>query len=369
MKILIIIISTLFLFSCTKEENNKDEEMPQNLNSMSLNKEEIDLNNIEFTTLQHINLSNNISLSGKIDVNPNSRIDINAPFQGFIRNINLIEGDKVSKGQVLFEIENLDLIHIQSKYVELKNNFKQSEIEFNRQKELIKEKAISEKEFLEFERTHNNLKNSINSIEQELKYYRIDLKKVLESNRFQEKIQVRSDFNAFVKKININNGKFIDKNNTLMELVNTDHLHAELFSPISYRNMIKLNDTISINYNNNSYKAFVYQISKTVDEHTNMFMIHSHFVDDIEIPIGTFVNAQLMANSMSVNAIEKECILSKNGKNIVLTVENEIISEIEVNLGVKNENYQEILNFKDIEGKKIISKGAKAFQNSNLMAN
>jgi len=369
MKLLIFILISLLFLSCSKEEDLPIKELNNKQTEITLSDEEIKSNNIEFCKLEEVNLSHNISLTGKIDINPSNRIDIYAPHSGYIKNINLIEGDRVKKGELLFEIENLELINLQSKYVELNNSLRQVEKEFKRQSELFKENAISEKEFLEYEKNYNNIKNNVNSLEQELKYYKININNILHKNQFTKRIEVRAEYNAFVKHININNGKYVTKDINLLELIQTDHLHAELESPISNYNLITINDTIDISYNNIMYRAYVYQKAKAVDEKTNMFMIHSHFINEVDIPIGAFVSAKIHAEAINVQGLKSECVINVNQRHFVLAFENGKISEIDVKLGLQNEEYFEVLNAKDLEGMNVISKGAKALYNSKILKN
>ena len=108
------------------------------------------LKNIELDFIQAENKSIGaiIKANGIIDVPPESMLSISATMGGYVKYTKLLPGMKISKGQVLAILEGQQFIELSKNYLTTKNKFELSKIDFEKQQELYKAKAISEKAYL-----------------------------------------------------------------------------------------------------------------------------------------------------------------------------------------------------------------------------
>ena len=88
-----------------------------------------------------------IKAKGRLDVPPKNRANVSTFFGGTVRGINLLPGEKVSKGQKLFIIENPDFIQIQQNYLEAIGKSDYLKSDFERQKNLAKDSVSSQKKY------------------------------------------------------------------------------------------------------------------------------------------------------------------------------------------------------------------------------
>ncbi len=84
-------------------------------------------------------LSGSIKANGMLDVPPQNLVSISAPFGGFVKSTELLQGMHVKKGQVVVILEHPDYIKLQQDYLDYKNQLEFLEQEYNRQLDLSKE--------------------------------------------------------------------------------------------------------------------------------------------------------------------------------------------------------------------------------------
>ncbi len=342
----LLIFLSIFLLSCNSENKTDIENTPNN--DIQPTTEDYD-----FSKLQIRKIQNKVVLSGIIDVNPNDKIDVYSPYSGYIKKINIIEGDVLKKGDILFEVENIELAKLQSNFIELNNSFIQIKKEFERQDELFNKNAISEKIFLEHQTEYLNHINLIRIIKKELEYYGFKPNEILKNNEITNIIKIKTNDNVIVNKLNINTGKFVEKAQPLVGLYKTEHLHAELHAPEKYINLLNENDTVMIIHNKQTFTGYIYRVSKTIDKTTNMVLLHAHFYNNPNIPIGAFINGRIIFDK-EVYSIENSAIFEKNGKEFITIYNNEEKKDYEVYTGLKDDKFTEIINYEDLMDKKII---------------
>ncbi|MBT8236218.1 MAG: efflux RND transporter periplasmic adaptor subunit, partial [Bacteroidia bacterium] len=113
--------------------------------------EQFTANNMQLDTISFRSVPQAITVSGRIDVPPQSVASLSAIHGGYIKDIPYLEGDAVRKGQALVTIENPEFIEIQQQYLETSEQLGYLESEYERQETLIKENITSQKNYLKAE--------------------------------------------------------------------------------------------------------------------------------------------------------------------------------------------------------------------------
>ena len=73
---------------------------------------------------------------------PQNQADVSVFTTGIVKTINVIEGQRVSKGQTIATIESPEFTKIQEAYLTSKSNLEFLKLEFERQKTLSDEEVI-----------------------------------------------------------------------------------------------------------------------------------------------------------------------------------------------------------------------------------
>ncbi len=114
-------------------------------NTAQLNDEQIKSINLKLGKLESKGISSILKLNGKIDVPPQNMISISIPLGGFLKSTKLLPGMHIKKGEVLATLEDQQYIEIQQDYLTTKVKLNLADQDFQRQKELNKNKANSDK--------------------------------------------------------------------------------------------------------------------------------------------------------------------------------------------------------------------------------
>ena len=177
--------------------------------------------------LEQRELSGTIRVNGLLDVPPQQMLSISMPIGGILRNTDLLEGFWVKKGQVIAQMEHPDYIQLQQDYLETKAQLVFLEQEFERQKELSAENVTAKKTFQKTESERNTLRVRLEALKQKLLLMNIQVSR-LEGGTILRSIPVLAPISGYVTKVNANVGKYVSPNEPLFEIVDTEHLHAEL---------------------------------------------------------------------------------------------------------------------------------------------
>lgn len=92
-------------------------------------------------TLPMRNVSSYVDASGRLEVPPQNEATVTAIIGANVSSIEVIEGDKVSKGQVLAYISHPDLINLQTAYINSWSQLQYLELEYQRQKKTLRRKS------------------------------------------------------------------------------------------------------------------------------------------------------------------------------------------------------------------------------------
>lgn len=160
-----------------------------------------------------------IKTTAQIQSAPGDETFITAKINGLIqlKDMNLLEGKSITKGQNFLSILGNQLADNNSsvRFLEAQNNFEKAKSDYERLKELAKDKIVSERELLiaknEFDNTkivYTNLKQNFNASGQNIK----------------------SPINGFIKQVFIKNGQSVEAGDALLLVSNNKQfvLHSEI---------------------------------------------------------------------------------------------------------------------------------------------
>ncbi|MBK8346140.1 MAG: efflux RND transporter periplasmic adaptor subunit [Saprospiraceae bacterium] len=141
MKLLMLPKLMIFLVvSCKQKEENITENAPVVVMESVVELTDAQFKNaqLQISAPERMEISNVISLNGKVEVMPENTITVSSPMAGFVRQIKWMPGMKVSKGQTLVRLEEKEYIQLQQDYLSAKNALAFAKLDFDRQSELSK---------------------------------------------------------------------------------------------------------------------------------------------------------------------------------------------------------------------------------------
>lgn len=275
---------------------------------------------VEGMVLQHQGFSDNLSLSGSLEAN--EQTEIRSEVSGIVENINFKEGSKVSKGQVLFRVNDQELRAQLARVKTAENLASENE---RRAKLLLQKEAISQEEY-------DMAQADFQSAQAQSRLMNAQLAKAT----------VRAPFSGTIGLRYISQGTYVTPSTPIASLVNTDKLKITFSIPEKYSSQIKIDDTLSFTTSNSpeTYSATIYAIEPSVDVTTRTLKMRA-MADNKEgklIP-GTFANVYLPLGKINDALLvpTESLIPIQNGKKIFIS-ENGKAKEVVVETGARTEN-------------------------------
>lgn len=164
-----------------------------------------------------------LAVTGTLDVPPESSVAITAPLGGFVESTQLLQGTRVSKGQVLAVIRNPEFVQLQQDYLETRARLEYARTELARQKELYEQEVAPQKNYQRAQADYNALR-----VQTSAQAARLRLAGLPMGGRIVSTATLRAPRAGFVKTVNVTVGQAVTATDALFEIVDPEHLHVEL---------------------------------------------------------------------------------------------------------------------------------------------
>ncbi len=267
-----------------------------------------------------------LSLSGTIEAN--EQIEIRSEVSGIIENINFTEGSRVSKGQVLFRVNDQEL---RAQLAKVQTNQNLAAENERRAKLLLEKEAISREEY-------DMAEADLASARAEFQLMQAQLGKAT----------VRAPFSGIIGLRYVSQGTYVTPSTPIANLVNTDKLKITFSIPEKYSSQIGLDDELIFTTSNSAeeHTATIYAIEPGVDIATRSLRMRA-IAENKEgklIP-GTFANVTLpLAVVNDALMVPTESLIPiQNGRKIFIS-ENGRAKEVIVETGARTESAVRVIS-------------------------
>ena len=278
--------------------------------------------------IENKQISGTVKVNGVLDVPPQQLVSISVPLGGFVKNTSLLQGSRVKKGQVIATIENIDFIQIQQDYLEAKSQLELTEADYKRQQELAKENVNSQKALQQSRTNLATWQAKYNALLEKLKVINIDIKS-LETGKVTSSINLYSPIGGYVTQVNVNIGKFVTPTDVIFEIVDTQHLHAELIVFEKDVLKLKIGQKVRFTLANETAErmATIYLIGREINKERTV-QVHCHIdKEDTELLPGMYLSAYVETGGAQVPALPDESIVDYNGKKYIFIASDEDLEE------------------------------------------
>lgn len=263
--------------------------------------------------------SNILSLSGSIEAN--EQVEIRSEVSGIAENIYFTEGAKVTKGQVLVKINDVEL-RAQAGAAKTRQNLA-SENE-RRAKLLLQKEAISQEEY------------DIASADFKTAQAQTQL-----INAQIAKTSIRAPFSGTIGLRNISPGTYVTPTTLIANLVNSNQLKITFSIPEKYASQMKLDSKISFTVagTTENFEAKIYAIEPAVDVATRTLRVRALAQNTQgKLLPGTFANVALPLEKIKdAYVIPTEAIVPIQGGKKVFVSKNGQAQEVMVQTGTRTD--------------------------------
>lgn len=293
---------------------------------LHLSKERVAELGLKLDSLQWINIDNWVEVNGYLEVPPQNEATITSVLGANIKSIQVIEGEKIKKNQVLAYLTHPDIIRVQTQYVQSKSRLKYLEQSLRRTEKLYSEQVASGKEYQATEAEYKATKGEVLGLEAELKLLAINPKRV-EDGEIYEAIPVLSPINGYVRKVHVKTGQFVSPSKEMFDIVNNEHVHADLMVFEKDVNKVKQGQKIEFQLQaapGKTFNATIFSVGKAFETDPKAVHLHADIEnkEDFMLP-GMYVQGKISTTNNEVLALPNEAITTEKGKSYVFVAKNE----------------------------------------------
>lgn len=372
MQIYKIIFFLLFsvLISCNQKtkEIQLENQVFDTENKILLSNEQYANAKIEIGKVVYKNISEVIEVNGLIDVPPQNLVSISVPMGGFLKSTDMLQGMKVKKGQHIATIENIDFISLQQDFLDTKSKLDFLNLERSRQEDLSKQNINSPKDLQQAISDYKSMLAKFNGLKEKIKLIGLDPNAVSENN-ISKTVAVFSPINGFVTNIYSNVGKYVNPIDVLFDIVNTEHIHAEL--TVFEKDIIKIKKGQKViftlaNEENKQRTAKIFLIGREINTDRTI-RIHAHLdYEDAELLPKMFIKATIEIGVKKRMAVPNDAVFTDNNQDYLFVLDTSsndstrIFSKLEIKKGIIENGFTAIqfIENTNVSNLQIVQKGA-----------
>ena len=330
-----------------KENEKKDDHI------VIITPEQFEMNDMQLGHVEEKEFAEFIHTNGMITVPPGNRAAVSPVYGGYVQSVQLLDGDYVKKGQVLFSLKNPEYLEWQQRYLQLKEQTAYLKSEYERQKQLYDEQITSAKTFLKTQADYRTAKAEKEALAKKLRMAGIDPAQLNENN-IRSVIAVRAPISGYVANLNIEKGAYIEPSRTAMEILNTSHKHVDIKVFEKDIHKLKKDQTFEFNLPNQPEKVYsgkIFLIGKKIDPEKRYVTVHGHIDNEKEAEAllpEMFTDVRIIYDHYRAPALPETAVLDEGGAYFVLVKqgkdgENFVFKKIYVKPGKQYRGYVEIV--------------------------
>lgn len=358
-------LAVVLFSSCGGGSNSQEEAKPTEADHdhhhlgddiIELNEQQAKVLNIETGPVQQRVLGESVHVSGSLKVPPQNEATVTAIFGANVSSIEVIEGDDVEEGQVLAYLSHPNLTQFQSDYLNTWSQLQYLEKDYKRQEKLYKEEVASGKGFEQVKADYLSTKGKVASQESQLRQLGVDPARIREGN-FYDRMPVRSPISGSVTAVDIKTGQYVSAEKNLFEIINTDHIHADLM--VFEKDVYKVETGQKVEFSvktlpGKEMRAEIFSVGKKFEEDPKAVHVHADIVNKSgKLIPGMYISGRILTDSLETSALPEDAIATVEDHPVAfMKVEghdgNIAFTPVKINLGQKADGWVEISFVKDI---------------------
>jgi membrane fusion protein (multidrug efflux system) len=256
-------------------------------------------------------VSETLSLVGTLTAD--EMVEIKSEIDGLVKDVHFDEGRPVETGQLLLQIDDSKLV---ASAAEAEANFKLSQANFDRMRQLLKDKLVSQQEFDQAAAVFD-----VNRAGLDLK------RQLLKDTR------ITAPFSGITGARNVSPGQVIAKNATLTWIVQSNPVKVEVNVPERFLAQLQLGQDIEIGVASlpgRKFRGKVYFIAPQLDPATRTALVKARIENPkLELRPGMFANLDLTLQIRDQAVVIPEAALMWSGERAsIYVVDGEMTAQI-----------------------------------------
>lgn len=324
MKNIVLFSIALLSFSCQNKTETAPVEATKSsapATQLTLTPEQVKNAGIISGKAETREIKTSLLVNGVVEAAPGNLVSVVMPYGGYVKQLRLLPGSRVRKGEVLAVMEDPQYIQLQEDYLVARNRLAFLDTDYQRQKELNADKTSSDKTFQQVSTDFGSQKILVRSLEEKLLLLDINPATLTEKT-LSRSVKVYSPLTGYVSNVYVNTGKYVSPTDVLFDLTNPSDMHLSLTVFEKDVAVLLPGQKVMFTVNNEGEKkmeAEIYLVNRSINADRST-EIHCRILKNYDglVP-GMFVNAVIELQSLKALAVPDEAIVKWENKNYVFT--------------------------------------------------
>lgn len=367
-------VSLLTFSSCSSSENKTQSQKPEQTENTQpqadqfvISAEQFNTSGMVLSPVKNYTFHEKVLAQGYLDVPPSNKAKISSYFPGKVSKINVLIGDRITKGQELLRLTDPAFIGLQKDFLIAQNELEYQTKEYNRQKQLASDSISSLKVLQMAKSKYTSALATFEDLKKKLVLLNLDPDQVGKGD-FRSEISVRAPISGSVTMLNVTLGSHVNSSDMMMEIIDNTHEHLEL--NVFEKDILKVKEGQRIVFtipdiSSTEYNGEVKLIGKSIDSETRTIKVHGHLEGSHpRFVTGLYVSASIYTSDVSRLAVPESALIKQEDNYFVLLLKQQdnkeyLLEKEQVIPGIVEKGMVQISGNKSLqEGMKVLSKGA-----------
>lgn len=345
-----------------------DHEANKPKDEVHLTARQMEIMGIEMGQMEEQSLAETIKSNGHLRLPPQKKASVSAVMGGRVKDVFVLPGDEVKKGQLLATLEHPAFIEMQEQYLSARGDLEYTQQEYERKEKLYKDSISSARSLQLAKSKFTAAQARYNGLKSKLHILNVNVG-ALDDGRFTEAIPILSPISGHVRLIQVNIGKYVQPQQQMFEIVDNDHIHMDLL--VFEKDVHKVKDGQKVlfkltDHDDSLYQGTIFSLGNAFEENPKAMSVHAE-IDNKSGALmpGMYVTARIITATRKVKALPDDAIVEDGGLSFVFVLkpgsgkDESEFKKVEVKTGIKDMGYTEAeLMYKLPDTVKIVTNGA-----------
>ncbi|HRY34124.1 MAG TPA: efflux RND transporter periplasmic adaptor subunit [Bacteroidales bacterium] len=324
---LLLSITVLLIHAC--HENQTESEASDSL--IRISRAQFLADSMATGTAEPALFEETIAARAEIKAASGAMAIVSVPINGIIRNIHCKPGQKVARGQVLFELSGIPLIDLQKEYAAAYATTQRVKGDFERMEALYKEQIGSRKDFILAESEYLAARANTNALKLKLELLGLDTVRIA-AGYFYPNCPVLSPIQGEISKMTLILGQYAEPGTSLVEITDRRHLLLELM--VFPEDLPRLREGQNVRFRmpgdqTMTYSAILFTIGVNVLEDTRAIACQA-LISDPDFVYGMkglYTEAEIITHSDTLLSVPSDAVIKSENNAYLLKLVREDSSQ------------------------------------------
>lgn len=264
---------------------------------------------------------------GDVALAPSDEATVSAVIGGTCREIKVIEGDYVQKGEVIARIEHPDVVDMQQDFLQARSRSEYLKSEYQRQKRLHADSVNAQKTYQNATSEYRSNQALLQSLKQKLELIRIDTEQ-LTPETIRNAYPVLAPISGYVAQVKIVTGSHVTPQQSLFHITANEKAHIDLNIYEKDINKIAPGQKLTFNLANDPMakpmQGEVVKMAKRFDSDQRTALTHAKILDKSEnlLP-GMGVVAYIQTGGKKQMTLPETAFVADQGQDYVFVLKEQ----------------------------------------------